>query len=401
MTDSKDTGFQPAPWESGKRSTQGPQQQGGPQQPQGGTGAYNPQSGPPPGPPAGAPGRQGGTPNSVPIGGGPASNAFGGGDMGRARTRQIPNQQPTIGEFQPRQGNTGAVQPPAYGGGPPPQQPYPPAGAPQQGAPQYGGQPQGMPQYGGQPQGMPQYGGPPQGAPPHGVPPQGGPPQGAPQQPYGTDTGYIPGKPVTIMGVIAIVLAVVGSGIGLFSIGFFSWPFFIIGGILGYLGIRETAAWGRKSGRGVALGGTIANGTLLVLNIVGVVALFALADKATDNFEAELNAGLDGNKIVERVVKYKMAKGDLQPGGPQMRQGFENPTAVSGPQLTVGDLVTPAELKNPIEQYTLEIAGETATVWWTPQGGQRVEVGSFGKMPEFDEFDFDSEFQPPPPRRTG
>lgn len=335
MTDSRPEGFQPAPWEAGKKNTQGPQAS-----PPG----YVPPPAPPPQPP-----RQ-----SIPLGGGPAPAAFGGGDMGRGRTRQIPGQ---------------PEQPPAYGS-------PPPAGYPQG---------QGYPA----PQGGP-------GVPPQGYAPAPGGPY--PQQPYG-DQPYPMGKPTTVFGIVALVLAGVGAIMGLISIGVFSAPFFIIGGILGYLGIRETAPWGKKSGRGLAMGGTIANGALLVLNVIGVVAFFWLASTAVDSLETEMNAHLDGGKIVERVMKYKQAKGDLLPGGPQMKQGFENPTAVTGPQLTVPDLVTPTELMNPIEQYSLEISGETATVWWTSPQGQRQQVGTFGGAANFDDFEWE-EIPPPPRRRT-
>ncbi|MBZ0135544.1 MAG: hypothetical protein K8I27_04110 [Planctomycetes bacterium] len=342
MTDSSPEGFKPAPWEAGgKKKTQGPQAQ-------------------PPGYAAPPPG----------YGPPPAPAAFGGEDMGRGRTRQIPNQPPQGGDgpmigqpFSPRQHDAGAQAPPppAYGGGPPPQ--YPPQAG-------YPGQ----------------------------VPPQGQPypPPPQPQQPYG-DPNFVPKKPITILGVIALVLAGVGCLVGLLSLGFFSWPFFIAGGILGYLGLRETAAWGRKSGRGVAMGGTIANGALLALNAVGVVGLLWLGSSTVDLVERNNNAFIvDGPLIQSRLFDYAKAKGDLKPGGPQMRKGFENPTAVTGPQLTVQDLVMPSELKNPIEQYSLEIAGDTATIWWSPPDGQRQEVGSYGRMASFDEFDFDSEFQPPP-----
>ena len=367
MTDPKPDGFQPAPWEAGKRNTQGPQ--GAPP----GHGAPQP----PPAPP-GRPTRQ-----SVPLGGGPAPNAFGG-DMGRGRTRPIPNQPPqggptgpTLGQpFQPQQGNPEQYpEPPAYGGGPPPQQGgYPP---PAQGYPPG-----------------------PQGAPPQGAPPQGMPPGAPPQQPYG-DQGYSTKKPTTVMGIIALALAGVGALTALVTLGFFSWPFFIIGGVLGYLGIRETAAWGRKSGRGLAMSGTIANGALLVLNIAGVITLFALGNAVGNMVEQQNNAVLrDGPMIVKRVGMYKQAKGDLLPGGPQMRTGYENSTAVTGSQLTVPDLCTPAELQNPIEQYSLTIDGETATVWWSPPDGERQEVGVYGGIANFDDFSFDDDFPPPPEGMT-
>lgn len=371
MTDSKPEGFQPAPWEAGgKKKTQGPQ----PQNPAYGGPQANPPGYPPPPPPQ-ASNRP---TQSVPLGGGPAPNAFGGDDMGRARTRQIPNQQPAINEFQPRQTNAGPpAQPPAYGAAPPPQQ-----GA-------YAPPPQGQQPY---PPAGPQPGGPQQPYPPAGPPPAG-PQPGGPQQPY-AETGFVAKKPVTVLGIISLVLAGVGCLAGLVSFGLFSWPFFIGGGVLGYVAIRETAAWGKKSGRGLAMGGTIANGALLLLNIVGVIALFAAAGTLEDIVEQQNNATMvDGPLIVERIGKYKQAKGDLQPGGPQMQLGFEQATAVTGAQLTVPDLCRPTELKNPIEQYSLVISEDTATVWWTPPEGQRMQVGEYPAVYGFDDWDWESDFE--------
>lgn len=380
MTDSKPEGFQPAPWEAGgKKKTQGPQ--AGPPgygQPQPGYG--QPQPGPQPGP------------QGVPLGG-PAPNAFGGGDTGRARTKQVQKggPGPTIGQpFDPRQANA-AQQPPQNYASPPPQ----PGGYPQQ----PGGYPpqQGGP-YGGAQGGPYQQGGAPQGAPP----PGGAYPPGGPQQPYG-DTGYMTRKPTTVFGIVALCLGGVGVVAGLVSFGLASAPFFLIGGILGYLGIRETASWGKKSGRGLAMAGTIANVVLLVLNVAAVIAMFLLIRTGADILESEMNAKVDAKKIESRIVMYKEAKGDLKPGGPQMFLGSQQPTAVSGSQLTVQDLLRPTELKNPIEQYTLQIDGDKATIWWTPEDGARQNVGSYPPPMRFEDFeDWESDWetsQPPPPRR--
>lgn len=331
MNDSEPDGFQPAPWEAGK-----------PKQPVG----YGQQ--PPAGPPQGAPPGYLGQPPQQ--GAQPPGAGFGGGDMGRARTRQIPNQ--------PLPGGPG---PAAY-------QP-PPAGAPQ---------------------GYPQA---PQGYPPaqQGPPPQGGqvyPLQaGGPPAPYGTQV-YGNQKSTSVFAILALVFIGLGCFVGLFSAGIFSIPLFLAGAVLGYVGMRETAAWGKKSGRKMAVGGTVANLVLMTLNGGWLLVAFLFLQSAGTAFEDNMNADLDAMLIQERVHMYHEAKGDLKPGGPQFKAGFRNDTPVTGPALQVTDLVSPSELTNPIEQYTMEVNGDMAVIYWTPSGGVRREVARYGGFRGFDDSDF-------------
>lgn len=347
MNEPKPAGFQPAPWEAGKtRPVQ-------PQPPQ-----HQPQPPRPAGPPPGAPQGYLSQPQQSPGAG------FGGGDMGRARTRQIPNQP---------QAPAGYQQAPNA---------YPPT--PQGGAYQQQGQPQG---YGAPPQGY--------GPPPQGYPPQGGQaypqPAGPPGQAYQTQ-GPQMGKPTSVLAIVSLVLLGVGMLTGLFTLGLFSIPLFVIGGVLGYLGMRETAAWGAKSGRGMALGGTIANLVCLVLNGGFLLVALLFVQSAGSALEQQANAAADAMLIRQRIQMYKDAKGDLKPGGPQMKAGFRNDTAVTGPMLTVADLATEGELQNPIAQYSIEVVGESATIYWTPENGARQEVGTYDSRFsgwEDDDFGFD------------
>lgn len=333
---SEKTGFQPAPWEAGKRPTQGPAAPAG----------YGvPPAPPPPHPGYGAPPAP--PPQSgylgVPLGGA-ASDAFGGGDSGRGRTRQIPQREPQAVPQQP-QGypQQPAAQQQAYA-----QPPYPP----QQ-------QPYGQPQYG---QPMPQYGAPPQ-------------------------------KQTSILAILSLVALGVGVIAGLVTFGIFSAPFLFAGGILGYLGMRETAAYGRKTGRGMAVAGTISNVVLLVLNVGVLVFGFLLFQQASSELEKSMHANVDGMKIADRIRKYAEAKGDLRPGGPQFMQGYAHDTAVTGPQLTVADLVSPVELNNPIEEYSIAVIGDSATVTWNSGDGP-IEVGQYTHYAGFDDGSFDSRRKP-------
>jgi hypothetical protein len=281
---------------------------------------------------------------SAPLGG-PASNAFGG-DTGRGRTRQIP-------------------QAPA---GP---QPQAPAGPPPQA---YAPQPQ--------PQGYPQQPAPAYGQPAYGQPAYQQPaPQAYGQPPYGAP--YPPQKQTSVLAILSIVGIAVGVIVGVITLGIFSAPFLLAGGVLGYLGMRETA-YGRKGGRGMAVAGTITNLVLLVLNVGALLIGYFAFQKASSEFEKSVYASADGMLISERIHKYAEAKGDLRPGGPQFMQGYAHETAATGPQLTVADLVSPAELKNPITEYSLTVIGDTATVTWNGGTGP-MEVGTYTHFPGFED----------------
>jgi hypothetical protein len=335
MTDpAEKKGFQPAPWEASKRPTQGPNAPPGYGAP------------PPAAPPGyGAPQAPAGY-MQAPLGG-PASNAFGGGDVGRGRTRQIPNQNTPQRTTQP-----------AYPVAPFPNAPQPPAYPPQAPYPQLAPYPQ-----------------------PAGVPPQA----------YG-QAPYPARKPTTILGILSLAAIAVALMAGVISFGIFSPPFLLAGSILGYLGMRETAAWGKKSGRGLAVGGTIGNLVLLVLN-VGVLLLgfFALQGAVKDE-QKTLHARQDAAAIVKGLTAYQQAKGDLLPGGPQIRHGARTEVAVTGFQLTVADLVSPAELKNPITEYSITITGDSASITWSSPDGFPVQVGEY---PDYGMY-YDDGYSPPP-----
>ena len=297
--------------------------------------------------------------------------------------------------FQPAPWEAGKPSPPPQPQGYPP----PPMGAPQgQAGPQnYQAPPQGAGQAYPPQQGyaQPQAGGAQQG-----YPPQQGyaqPQPGAYGQPGGTAI-YPTGKPTSTLAIVSLVLMGVGVLIGFVSVGIFSVPLFLIGSVLGYLGMRETAAWGKKSGRGIALGGTISNMVLMVLNVVFLLAGFLFIQSVGDSFEQQANAMGDGLKISMRVGMYKEAKGDLKPGGPQFKAGFQNDTAVTGPSLQVTDLVTASELENPIEQYSMDVKDDVATIYWTGPDGVRAEVGRYDSNATFD--DDWADFEDPMPNRN-
>lgn len=348
MTDSdnpnkKTGGIERAPWDPPAKpaspyphppgnAPQGPPQ-GSPQPPQGAP--PQPQQGYPPPQPGGA--------------------NFAEPEAGRGRTRSIPKQEVSKGTAplgNPQGGYIGQPGPNA-----------PPAPQPGPGAPQAPGP--------GTPQGYSQDGAPPQGYPP--AQPAGAPAYGA--QPYGGQA-YPVSKPTTVMGIISLVLIGVGLVTGLGSVGIFSAPLFLVGAILGFLAMRETAPGGKKTGRGMAVGGTVANLVLLVLNVAGLIAVFMFIRTTAGELEAGVHARTDGALLVERVQLYHEHKGDLEPGGPQVKLGFAHDVAVEG-RLKADDLASPSELNNPAAQYSIDIVDGIATIYWTPPGGARQEVGSF------------------------
>lgn len=274
-----------------------------------------------------------------------------------------------------------------YGAGNPPQapaQPMPPQRqtasvparpgpqAPQQGYPQaaaYPAPPQGAyppPPQGAYPPAQAAYPAAPQPAYP---PPQPGYPQQA--APYGQQAAYYPqAKPTSVMAIISLVCA----GLGLFT-GFSVLP----GAIFGVLALRETGPTGSKSGRGLAIAGTVVNSVFLALGLLLVAIIFAGAASMSSQMEDMANVATDGSIITQRAQMYYIDKGDLAGGGHRFIGGYKNADKTKGP-LMVTDLVMQSELKMPIERYFLEVKGDAATVWYTGPDGQKQMAGSWSAV---------------------
>jgi hypothetical protein len=216
----------------------------------------------------------------------------------------------------------------------------------------------------------------------YGTPPQ--PPAGAPypQQaagPYAPPGfNYVqPGKPNSTMAIISLVLLVPGVLVALLTLGVGGIPFFLAGIVLGGLALRETGAFGRKSGRGLAVAGTVVNSVLLVGAVAAGVGMFVLV-KAHDSAQKEQYSVIaDSHLIITRVRIYQVTKGDLEPGGPQMIGGHRSDVAVQG-TLKVSDLVSPSELELDMNRYRLDVDASAgrATLYYTDNAGKTGEVGS-------------------------
>lgn len=280
------------------------------------------------------------------------------------------------GSVPPQQASVPQAQPQAYPPRPAPQ-------APQQGYPQ-------APAYPPAPQsayppapGAPAYPPPPPGAyppaPQAGYPQPAYPPGAYAQQPY-----YPASKPNSGLAIASLVC----GGVGLFMIGIPS----LVGVVLGVIALRETGPSGPKSGRGLAIAGTITSACVVLL--FAAIFGFAILGASAMNSQMEnlANVGQDGSLLAQRAEMYYRDKGDLASGGHRFIAGYKNEDKVKGP-LMVTDLAAQHELKMPIERYFIEVKGDQATIWYTGEDGHRQMAGSFSatrqKQPQFEDWEWD------------
>lgn len=265
-----------------------------------------------------------------------------------------------------------------YGAGGPPQAQVPqyPAAQPPQHRPQtsaYPPQPQAGPRPAqAYPAAYPQAGGPAY------PPPPSSPYPPSPATPY-AQGGYPPAfsnayasKPTSGMAIGSLVCLGAGFIIGL------SWP---VGIVLGILGLKETGPGGAKSGRGMAMAGLIANSVITVMIMGFVALLFMGASMAATQAGKMANVRQDSQLIESRISMYFRDKGDLASGGHKFVLGQRSADKTDGP-LAVSQLVSPSELKNPIDRYRISVQGDTATVWYRNDEGVESMATTFdGKPP--------------------
>ncbi len=253
-------------------------------------------------------------------------------------------------------------------GVPPP--PPPPPVVPAYGAPFDAAQGR-PPQY----PGAPAYGVPPQypGAPGYARPGYGIPPP-PPPAPFGMPQFGIP-RPQSGKATASLVCAGVGlvGGVicGVLAIAI---P---VGLVLGFMGIAETGPNGTRSGRGIAITGTIINGLLLVLAVVGVIAFIGLASRGAQQRDEAFSQKTDAdlNKIRARLRSYyDQNNNSLGPGGPRLSTSdytasHGNAPATPGRKgivsevLKLEDLFGANELSMSLSMYELTItSSSSATV---------------------------------------
>lgn len=144
------------------------------------------------------------------------------------------------------------------------------------------------------------------GAPPYGVPPPPPPPE-----------GWMAHQPTSGKAVASLVCALGGLVLGFFcGVGALAIP---VGLVLGILGIVETGRNGKRSGRGLAIAGTIVS-TLALAGAVVAAAYFvsAFGESATEMHEVQgANADADIQLIATRLqAYYRQNHNSLGPGGP-------------------------------------------------------------------------------------
>lgn len=203
-------------------------------------------------------------------------------------------------------------------------------------------------------------------------------PQGQPT-PYGHSAMAYPPmhKPSSALAMISLILVAPGFLLT-FVLGLLVVPIYIAGIVLGVLGLRETGKYGTKSGRGMAIAGTITNSIFLTGTVALTVTVLVFFTAAASELKEAANIQEDAQLIIERVGMYHRAKGDLGPDGPQMVRGLQSSIAVQG-SLKVSDLVSLIELNNEVEDYRLEVneSEGTATLYYTDSEGNSREAGRY------------------------
>jgi len=241
--------------------------------------------------------------------------------------------------------------PDALGAPPPPPPPPPP--------PAYGAPPAHYarpPQYPGAYMPLPGYGIPPPPPPPPGM---GMPGFGIPKPHSGKATASLVCAGVGLVGGAMCFLPALAIPIGL---------------VLGFMGIAETGENGTRSGRGIAITGTVLNGLLVIASIVGIVLFVSLAQRGSQARDESFMTKSDDDfaKIRTRLREYYDAnRKSLGPGGPRLASpDYARGNAPAGRSLgtvqqplTIEDLCGSGDLSLPPSMYELTVTGSaSATV---------------------------------------
>lgn len=215
-------------------------------------------------------------------------------------------------------------------------------------------------------------------------------PQPAPN-PYGHQRmqpqyGYTQVKPFSVKAIVAMVMG--GVGFLMCPIGLVTG---IVGGVLGYMGMRESKEPGATHrGYGLALAGLITSVFTFVAS-VGIAAFFAWAymqaqelEKRNSTYLSTYDAENDLRVIAERLQLYAIENNrSLAPGGPIVRDGWssgydENSPRVQG-KLKLTDLVGDYDLQLTVSEYTLEVTSSSAaTVRHNGTGSKLIVTDAAG-----------------------
>lgn len=169
--------------------------------------------------------------------------------------------------------------------------------------------------------------------PSYGPPPYGPPGLAPPPPPFADFQPRMPtsGKAIAslVCGVAGLLLCVVIS---------------LVGVVLGIIAITETGREGTRSGRGLAIAGTVVS-SLSVVGSVAILALFmgfgAVAEQEQEQRRAE-NLDKDIALVIERVQQYYKANNEsLGPGGPVLAEAQPKPSQSGDGRNHHGERVIP------------------------------------------------------------
>ncbi|MBX3474308.1 MAG: hypothetical protein KF754_07990 [Planctomycetes bacterium] len=209
---------------------------------------------------------------------------------------------------------------------------------------------------------------------------------GAPPPP--PPPGWQPGKPTSGKAVASLVCGIAG-----FVVGFGCQILYLavlVGVVLGVLGILETGREGKRSGRGLAIAGTITSCLAAVAVVALAVFFFRLGSEAGQQHEqmVEQQIESDVGLIVQRLSEYHRENGSLGPGGPYLARArylSENAPEANRPNANQpvagvrgGVVVTALRLEHLVRENELKfgsMASYTLTV--TGDNSARLEVRSF------------------------
>jgi hypothetical protein len=211
----------------------------------------------------------------------------------------------------------------------------------------------------------------------YGPPPM--PPPPPPPFPVG---GWQPPKPTSGKAIASLVCGLVALAGAFCYLPALAAP---IGLVLGLLGIIETGREGARSGRGMAIAGTVIS-ALGVLAIIGVIVAFVALARVSENqvqegMAEELNA--EQTELLESLKKYYTANdGSLGPGGPILATRREPgaPSRVHG-TLTIDHLLDSSRSSRGAK-WSLKVTGPaSATLTCTRRGEllREVQISDIGK----------------------
>lgn len=197
--------------------------------------------------------------------------------------------------------------------------------------------------------------------------------------------GWQVSKPTSGKAIASLVCALGGLVLSGFCPIVF--PAILVGLVLGILGIVESGREGKRSGRGLAIAGTVLSGLGIAGGVVAGVFVLRAIEEGGKELEREMQETVDDdvNLIAERMQRYcEQNNGTLHPGGPVLSRNrpVANEPAANQPDarrvtgaLTVADLVDPEEINmGSISNYKLTITGPTTATLVITRWRDRREI---------------------------